>query len=174
MTHDAYEDTASLDISSSYDAHTFTLPFPGTGTEQYSLFLIATPGTWYNVTIHTNDVDDILDVKSFAPYNERTHRTNWGDLSDEFIDENPDFSIQFGAIADELYLEFTIDRGLAFEGHLWIEITPMDTYELVAPPPLTPAAGDILAMLGGIAVPLGIGAVVIVVVVVVYVKKFKK
>ena len=63
---------------------------------------------------------------------------------------------------------------LAFEGHLWIEITPMDTYELVAPPPLTPAAGDILAMLGGIAVPLGIGAVVIVVVVVVYVKKFKK
>jgi len=174
VTNDDYEDTASLDISSSSSSHNFTLEFPGTGTEQYSLLLNTTPGTWYNVTIHTNDVSSLSQVISYAPYNERTHYTNWGDLSDELQGSLPDLSIQFGAISDELYLEFTINRALAEEGHLWIEITPMETYELVAPPPLVGAGGDILAMLGGIAVPLGIGAVVIVVIVVVYVKKFKK
>ena len=50
----------------------------------------------------------------------------------------------------------------------------MDTYEFETFSPLAPAGLDVFGMLGGLAVPLGIGAVVIVVVVVVYVKKFKK
>lgn len=176
VTHENYKDTASLDISSSSSSHNFTLDFPVTGssTQQYSLLLNTTPGTWYNVTIGTNDVSSLSQVISYAPYNERTHYTNWGDLSDALQGSIPDLSIQFGAISDQIYLEFTINRALVEEGHLWIEVTPMETYELVSPPPLTGAGADILAMLSGVAVPLGIGAIVIVVVVVVYVKKFKK
>jgi len=174
VTYDDYVDTAFLDISSSSDAHNFTLPLVGTPTEQYALMLNTTPGTWYNVTIHTNDVSSLSQVISFGHYNERTHYTNWGDLSDELQGVLPDLSIQFGAIAGQLDMEFTINRALIEEGHLWIEITPMETHELVTPPPLAPVGADILSILGDIAVPLGIGVVVIVVVVVVYVKKFKK
>ena len=174
VTHDDFEGTASMDVSSSSDSHNFTLAIPGDGTEQYSLNLNVTPGTWYNVSIGTGDVNNLNSVVSYAPYNERTHYTNWGDLSDALQGSIPDLSIQFGAISEQMYLRFIVDRTLSAEGHLWIEITPMDTYELEAPPPLAPAGLDIFGMLGGLAVPLGIGAVVIVVVVVVYVKKFKK
>ncbi|MHA1615575.1 MAG: hypothetical protein ACTSYJ_12080 [Candidatus Thorarchaeota archaeon] len=174
VTHDTFEGTASLDVSSSAADHNFTLSIPGDGIEQYSLNLNVTPGTWYNVTIGTGDVNNLNSVVSYAPYNERTHYTNWGDLSDALQGSIPDLSIQFGAISDQMYLKFTVDRTLSTEGYLWIEITPMDTYELEAPPPLAPVGPDIFGMLGGIAVPLGIGVVVIVVVVVVYVKKFKK
>jgi len=173
VTHDDYEDTAFLDISSSSAGHNFTLPSTGTGTEMYSLLLNTTPGTWYNVTIGSNDVDTPFQVISYAPYNERTHYTNWGDLSDTLQGSLPDLSFQFGAISDEIYLEFTIDRNYVDPGYLWVEITPMETHQLDVEQ-ITPAGPDILGFLGAIAVPVAVGAGVIVVVYIVYVKKFKK
>ncbi len=174
VTHDDFEGTAFLDVSSSSADHNFTLAIPGDGIEDYSLKLNVTPGTWYNVTIGTGDVNNLNSVISYAPYNECTHYTNWADLSDALQGSIPDLSIQFGAISEQIYLKFTVSRALSVEGHLWIEITPMDTYEFETFPPLAPAGLDVFGMLGGLAVPIGIGVVVIVVVVIVYVKKFKK
>lgn len=172
VTYDDYVETASIDASTTSAEYNFTLEVPGDAIEMYSLFLNATTGTWYNVSITSNEVNS-FSVDSYVHYQDRTHFTGNGDLNDALQGSAPDWSFQFGAISNEVFLEFTINRNLA-DGHFSVEITPMETYQFEYPEELTPAGPDILGMLGGLAVPLGIGVVVIVVVVVVYVKKFKK
>ncbi|MGY5871852.1 MAG: hypothetical protein RTV72_06395 [Candidatus Thorarchaeota archaeon] len=173
VTHYYFEDTAIVDATTSSASHEFDFSDYTFAIESYALLVNTTPGTWYNVSISTINVDDLDQVTSFAPYNARTHFTNWGDLSDALQGAAPDWSIQFGAISDYIYLEFQIDRDNDDTGSFEIEIIPFDTHQLEHPNPLAPQGPDILAMLGGIALPLGIGVVIIVVVVVVYVKKFK-
>jgi hypothetical protein len=173
VTHDYFEDIQPIDASTGSGAYNFSLALPGDGIESYAVILNATPGTWYNVSIGTQDMSTLNVITSYAPLREYTYFTSHGDLNDELQNVGSDWSFQFGAITQTVWLEFDIIRTLSSEGHFWIQFTPMETYELEHPEPLTTASFDIFGMLGDLAVPLGIGAVVIVVVAVVYVKKFR-
>jgi hypothetical protein len=173
VTYDDYNATATLDVAGGAGAHNFTLAFPGESAEFYALELNVTPGVWYNVSIKTADAISFQWIEEHAPYDHRTHYIGWSDLSDNLIGTVSNMSIQFGAISDVAYLTMRVNRALVGEGFLWIQLTPLPTNAL-ALLPAPPAGGDLLALLGSIALPIGIGAVVIVVVAIVYIKKFKK
>ena len=173
---DNSEDDAipSIDASGSSAGYNFTLEYPGDMYESYLVILNVTPGTWYNISIMTGDVDNLLGAYMYEPYYGGTHDTPWVSLATTLQGTDPDWSIQFGAISDSVYLTVTVDRDLSDEGFLWIEATPLETHVFEAPTSLKPGSPDLLATLSGMALPLGITAIVIVVLVVVYVKKFKK
>ena len=171
VTYDNYIETASIDVSTSSNLYNFTLDASGSTSEMYSLLVNATTGIWYNVSITTNEVNGWT-VQSYVQYEDRTHYTGNGDLFDTRQGSAPAWAFQFGAISNEVYLDFTVNRNLA-EGHFSVEITPIETYQFEFPEALAPVGPDILGILGGIAVPLGIGVVVIAVVVVVYIKKYR-
>ncbi|MGY5865439.1 MAG: hypothetical protein RTV41_12610, partial [Candidatus Thorarchaeota archaeon] len=170
--NDYFVNIESLDVSTGAAAYNFTLPLPGSSTEFHGLLLNTTPGTWYNVSVKNADVSARSAVL-YSAYDGRTHATPWSDLNDEYIGVVSDFSFQFGAISDILLLELEIDRDQSIDGFLWVEITPMVTHQLDIEP-ITPLGPDLLAVLGGVAIPAIIGVGVIIVVYIVYVKKFKK
>jgi hypothetical protein len=173
VTYNDFNATATLDVTGGAGAYNFTLAFPGETAEYYSLELNVTPGVWYNVSIMTADASSIQWIQEYTPYDHRTHYIGWTDLNDALIGTVSNMSIQFGAISDFVYLDMRVNRALVGEGFLWVQLTPLPTNALeILPAP--PAGGDLLALLGSIALPLGIGAVAIVVVAVVYLKKFKK
>ena len=172
VTLDGYEEVASIDASTGAASYNFTLDVPGTTNEYFSLFVNATTGTWYNVSITSNQVNS-FSMWSYCKYVDRTHYTAVGDLNDALQGSAPDWAFQMGAISDSFYLEFNVNRNLV-DGHFSVEITPLPTINFEYPETLAPVGPDLLGVLGGIAIPLGVGAVVIVVVAVVYVKKFKK
>ena len=134
--------------------------------------LNTTLGTWYNVSIMTADVVGRGGIL-YSEYDGRTHSTSWTDLNDELVGSLADYSFQFGAISDYLFLQIDITRNQAIDGFLYVQITPMETNRLLVEP-VTPLGPDILGILGGVVLPVAIGAGVIVVVYIVYVKKFKK
>jgi len=174
VTYDDFDDTANLEVSSSSNSHNFTLVYPLVGgiNEYYSLELNTTPGTWYNVSIKSADVAVIGGYEIYTPYDHRTHHVDDVDLDDTEVGTITNWSFQFGAISDLVYLDMYILRDDSAEGFLWIEVTPLPTHALELLP--SPAAGgDLLALLASLALPVGIGAVIIVVVAVVYVKKYK-
>ncbi|RDE11351.1 MAG: hypothetical protein C4K48_11715 [Candidatus Thorarchaeota archaeon] len=173
ITYYDISDNASIDVTGGPGSHNFTLPLLGLGVEYYSVVLDTVPGTWYNVSIKTGDISGIPSISEMAPYDHRTHSIPYGDLNDALVGVLPAISIQFGAISDVAYLDLRVNRVLVEEGFLWIQVTPLPTHALeLLPHP--PVGSDLLAMLGAIALPVGIGVTVIVVLAVVYLKKFKK
>ncbi|TFG34753.1 hypothetical protein EU527_01490, partial [Candidatus Thorarchaeota archaeon] len=124
VTHYNFNGTTTLDAKTSAAHYNFTLGFPGDSSEIYSVFLNTTPGTWYNVSIKTGDVSALTNAYSYAPFMMNTHYTGWGDLSDALQGASPDWSFQFGAISDNIYLEITVSRSLITEGFLWVELIP--------------------------------------------------
>ncbi|MHA3963303.1 MAG: hypothetical protein AM325_007155 [Candidatus Thorarchaeota archaeon SMTZ1-45] len=170
--NDYYVTIEDLDVATGSASHNFLLPAPGGSNEIHGLMLNTTPGTWYNVSVMTDNVTGFNAVL-YSAYDGRTHQTPWGDLNDEYVGSVAEFSFQFGAVSDYLFLELDITRTPANDGFLWIQITPMETYPLLVEG-ITPLGPDLLAMLGGIAIPAAIGVGVIVVVYIVYVKRFKK
>jgi hypothetical protein len=173
-TDEYYNGVVTLDIRETADSNNFTLEFPGVSTEYYYLQMNTTLGTWYNVTLRSADVSS-CQATLYSHYDARTHSVAWTDLNDELTGPWPsDGSFQFGAISDSAVLTLQVGRSLIDVGYLWIEITPMETNHLEWLEPLGPAGPDLLGLIGGIAIPVAIGAGVIVVVYIVYVKKFKK
>ncbi|MHA2003195.1 MAG: hypothetical protein ACW960_03715, partial [Candidatus Thorarchaeota archaeon] len=168
---DFYNYTTSMDVSATADSHNFTLPAPGDPVEYYGIDLNVTVGTWYNVSILSADISN-FQATLFSEVDGRTHDVLWTDLNDALTGVLPNISIQFGAISRNTTLQIYAERG-ASDGFLWIRITPMVMHQLEFPE-ISPVAPDILAMLGGIALPAALGVGVIVVVYVIYVKKFKK
>ena len=166
-----YNDTTSLDVASTVDSYNFTLPLPGDSVEYYGVDLNTTKGTWYNVSIRTGDITTFT-ATLFSEVDGRSHDTSWNDLNDAQTGSLPEISFQFGAISDVSHLQIYTVRNLATDGFLWIQITPMVTHTLELPE-ISPVAPNILAILGSIALPVGLGVGVIVVVYVIYVKKFK-
>jgi hypothetical protein len=169
---DYYDYIELLDVATEAASHNFTLPLPGSSGEMYALLLNTTPGIWYNVSVMTADVSDV-NAGLFSAFDGRVHYIPWSDLNDEYVGTLADFSIQFGAISDQSLLELDVVRDLSIDGFLWIQITPMVTHQLDVKA-VTPPAPNILGLLGGVAIPLVVGAGVIVVVYFVYVKRFKK
>ena len=170
--NDYFVNIESLDVSTSAASYNFSLPLPGSSNEFHGLVLNTTPGTWYNVSVMSADIGGRF-VTLYSGYDGRTHTTGWTDLNDAYVGVTQDYSIQFGAISDNLLLEFQLTRNQAVDGFLYVLITPMETNPLVFEE-IAPLGPDILAVLGGVAVPAVIGVGVIVIVYIVYVKKFKK
>ncbi|MFX0056439.1 MAG: hypothetical protein ACFFAD_16035, partial [Candidatus Hermodarchaeota archaeon] len=166
-----YDDTRSLDVASTVDSYNFTLPLTGDTVEYYGVDLNTTKGTWYNVSIQTGDITT-FEAILFSEVDGRSHDTAWSDLGITQTGSLPAISFQFGAISDVSHLRIYTVRNLATDGFLWIQITPMVTHMLELPE-ISPVGPDILAILGAIALPVGLGVGVIVVVYVIYVKKFK-
>ncbi|MFW9882846.1 MAG: hypothetical protein ACFFEX_00550 [Candidatus Thorarchaeota archaeon] len=166
-----YDDTTSLDVASAVDSYNFTLPLPADSVEYYGVDLNTTKGTWYNVSIRTGEITT-FEAILFSEVDGRSHDTAWSDLSVAQTGSLPDISFQFGAISDVSHLRIYAVRNLGTDGFLWIQITPMVT-QLLELPEISPVGPDILAILGSIALPVGLGVGVIVVVYVIYVKKFK-
>jgi hypothetical protein len=174
VTYYNFNETTQLDVATDSGAYNFTLEYPAAFVgETYAITLNTTPGTWYNVSIKTADVNTIPWIEVHTAYHHGTHVIYWGALSDTLQGAVPNLSVQFGAINDVTALELRVNRALSAEGFLWIEVTPLPTHvlEMLPAPPVGP---DLFALLGSIALPVGVGAVVIVVVAIVYVKKFKK
>jgi hypothetical protein len=169
---DLYNDTAFFDVAVSADAHNFTLPLPGESSEFYALNLNTSAGTWYNVSIKSADASSLTAIL-FSNYDGRTHDMGWTDLNDNYVGSWPNMSLQFGAISNETLLQIQLSRNLGADGFLWIEITPLRTHSMEFQQ-ISSVGPDILAILGGVVLPVGVGVVVIVVVYIVYVKKFKK
>jgi len=172
---DFYMNIQNLDVNNTA-FYNFTLPFPGRPAESHGLMLNTTPGTWYNVSILTGTDVTGLTAELYSIYDERTHWVGWTDLSDYLVgsDSPPsDMGFQFGAISQQSFLEIQISRDQLADGYLWVKITPMETHPLMVEE-VTPLGPDILAILGGVAIPLAVGVGVIVVVYIVYVKRIKK
>jgi hypothetical protein len=165
-----YDHQITLDVSSSADSHNFTLSVPGIAVEYYGIKLVAAEGTWYEVSIKTDDVTG-LEYELYTAYDMRTHHIPSGDLGDTEIGTVADMSFQFGAISNDLFLDLRVTRPLAHDGYFYIEITPMTTHDLPEMDPIRASGGDLLAALGGVAIPVAGGAIVVVVVVVLYFKK---
>ena len=170
--NDYFVNVESLDVSTGAAEYNFTLPYPGDANELHGLMLNTTQGTWYNVSVMSGDIGGRTPTL-YSSYDGRTHSTSWTDLNDEYVGTLQDYSFQFGAISDYLFLEFDLARNQAIDGFLWVRITPIETHQLLVEP-VTPLGPDILAILGGVVLPVAIGVGVIVVVYIVYVKKFKK
>jgi hypothetical protein len=165
-----YDHQITLDVSSAADNHNFTLSVPGIAVEYYGIKLVAAEGTWYNVSMKTNDVTG-LQYELYTAYDMRTHHVPSGDLDDAEVGTVADMSFQLGAISDDLFLVVRVTRPLAHEGYFYIEITPLTTHELPQMDPVRASGGDLLAALGGVAIPVAGGVIVVVVVVVLYFKK---
>ena len=179
VTENQYNNTASdgvplINAATSSAGYNLTLGFPGIPNESYLLILNLTPGVWYNISIITADVSNLQNIYGYSPYYQSTYYLPWTDLNDEYQSSGGNYSVQFGAISDTMYLSVQVSRALIDTGFMWIEATPLKTHTFPAMEPLKAAGPNILAALGGVAVPLSVAAIVIVVVVVVYVKKFKK
>ncbi|MHA2080785.1 MAG: hypothetical protein ACW99H_06545 [Candidatus Thorarchaeota archaeon] len=170
--NDAFVNVENLDVATGAASFNFTLPLPGNPGEIHGLLLNTTPGTWYNVSVRNADVSGFSAVL-YSAFDGRTHSTAWSDLNDAYVGILSGFSFQFGAISDSLLLELDIARNQAIDGFMWVQITPMDTHQLVIKE-VTPLGPDILGFLGGIAIPVVVGVGVIVVVYIVYVKRYKK
>jgi hypothetical protein len=171
--NDYYVNILSLDVSTGPAAHNFTLPLPGTATEFHGLILNTTPGTWYNVSVMTGDIN-ARSGTLYSEYDGRTHTTDWTDLNDAISGPTvTDYAFEIGAISDNLFLELEMDRDLSNDGFLWVQITPLETHPIEFEQ-ITPLGPDLFGVLGGVVVPAVIGVGVIVVVYIVYVKKFKK
>jgi hypothetical protein len=174
-TNDLYMNVQDLDVSSTA-LYNFTLPQPGRPLEAHGLMLNTTPGTWYNVSILSGTDATDLSAELFSVYDGRTHWIGWTDLNDYLVgsDSPPsDMGFQFGAISEQSFLHIQISRDQLVDGFLWVKITPMETHPLLVEE-VTPLGPDILALLGGIAIPAAVGVGVIVVVYIVYVKRIKK
>ena len=169
---DYYDSIWLFDVRGGATDQNRTLPLPGSSTEMHPLFINATPGVWYNVSVKTADVTG-FSATLFSAYEGRVHTTQWNDLDDEVTGTLADLSFQFGAISDYLLLEIDIARDQSIDGFMWIQITPMVTHQLDVKA-ATPPGPNILGLLGSIGIPLAVGAGVIVVVYFVYVKRFKK
>jgi hypothetical protein len=65
-----------------------------------------------------------------------------------------------------------ISRNLGADGFMWVQLTPLPTPQLLTEE-ITPVGPNILAMLGGVALPAVVIVGIVVVVYIVYVKKFK-
>jgi hypothetical protein len=167
---DFYNYTTDMDVSTTSDTHNFTLPAPGDPVEYYSIDLNVTVGTWYNVSVRSADISN-FQATLFSEVDGRTHDVLWGDLSSTLTGTYPNISIQFGAISQNTTLQIYGERG-ASDGFLWIRITPMVMHQLEFPE-ISPVGPDILAILGGVALPAAAVVGIVVVVYVVYVKKFK-
>ncbi|MFW9966958.1 MAG: hypothetical protein ACFFEA_07375 [Candidatus Thorarchaeota archaeon] len=168
---DLYWDTTSMDVTTTVDSNNFTLPWTGDTNEWYGIDLNTTVGTWYNVSILSADVSN-FEATLFSEVDRRTHDIAWGDLDAAITGVLPDISFQFGAISETSHLRIYAERS-GSDGFLWIQITPMETHQLEFPE-ISPVGPDILAILGGIALPAALGVGIIIVVYVVYVKKFKE
>ncbi|MFW9805347.1 MAG: hypothetical protein ACFFFK_01300, partial [Candidatus Thorarchaeota archaeon] len=161
----------SLDVTAGAASTNITLLLPPIPSEDWAVWLNTTPGVWYNVTVKTGGLND-MDVGLFSLYAGMGHWTGWTDLDDTYVGSLSEFSFQFGAISDTLQMDLYTTRN-PVDGFVWLEITPMETTPLDIQPVTSPGP-NILALLGGVAVPLVVGVGVIVVVYIVYVKRFKK
>ncbi|NHI88570.1 MAG: hypothetical protein EAX87_03545 [Candidatus Thorarchaeota archaeon] len=170
--NDIYADIETLDVGAASAWTNFSLPLPGSGSGTYGLLLNTTPGTWYNVSVKTGDVTGFSSTLLSA-YDGRAHSTPWGDLNDEYVGNIADFSFQFGAISDNSLLSMAISRNLGVDGFLWVQLTPLPTPQLSVEK-ITPVGPNVLAMLGGVALPAAVIVGVVVIVYIVYVKKFKQ
>ena len=170
--NDFYKDFAVIDASAGADFHNFTLSALGDSVEYYGVYLNTTPGTWYNVSIMTNDVTGVQVVGLFI-VDMRTFNVPWSDLSYTYVGAPDDLAFQFGSIGDEAFFRVRVNRPLSGSGALWIQLTPLETNQLSEIGPIR-SGSNILAQLGGLAIPLAGGGIVIVVVAVLYFKKFKK
>ncbi len=167
-----YDGMTTLDVETAADHHNFTLGIPGSSAEYYGVQLTASEGTWYNVSIKTNDVTDV-EAELYSAYDQRTHHVGSADLDDSEVGTASNMAFQLGAISDDLFLVVRVTRPLAHDGFLYIEVTPFTMNELPEMDPIRAGGGDLLAALGGVAIPVAGGAIVIVVVVVLYFKKAK-
>jgi hypothetical protein len=170
--NDYFVNVESLDVSTGAAWVNLTLPLPGSSNEFHGLVLNTTPGTWYNVSVITADIGGRL-VTLYSSYDGRTHTTGWGDLNDAYVGLSQNYSIQFGAMSDNLFMEFQLTRDQTVDGFLYVRITPMETNQLVIEE-ITPLAPDLFGVLGGVVIPAVLGVGVIVIVYIVYVKKIKK
>lgn len=140
--------------------------------EYYCLKLNATRGTWFNISIISEDVTGFTS-ELFHNIGGRIHHTPWGDLDDNKVGTiGTELIFEFGALTDNPIFFFNLVRSLGSEGNLTVRIDPFVTNTLGDLPVLVPEfdlfAG--IAMAAPYIVVLGASVVVIVVV---YVKKFK-
>ena len=170
--NDYFVDIEGLDVSAGTASHNFTLEASAGGTEYYGLLANTTPGVWYNVTVTTSDVTG-FSIPIRSHYDRRVYLIPWSAISSTtYSGVIAEFTFQFGAISDSTFMDFFISRTGA-EGHIWVQLEPMETQQLLVEE-VTPLGPDILAMLGGVAIPAAVGVGAIVVVYIVYVKKIKK
>jgi hypothetical protein len=153
----------------------FTLGDPGEPTEVYMIEADCTPGTWFNVTYLTEDVDGIFDIIIYQRYDGCTYRLDLTDLTDTLTGTVARSEFEFGSISNELVMLFIVDRDLSFEGSLDVYITPYDMNTYTYPP--TPryigsaGAGGGTVDLGAVAIVAGVAGLAVVVVVIIFVAR---
>jgi len=140
--------------------------------EYYFLKLNATPGTWYNVSIISEDVDDFF-AELLHNMGGRIHVTPWSDLDDNEVGTiGSELVFEFGAMTENPVFFFDAQRTLSTDGNLTIRITPFLTNTIEDMPALV-ATSDPFAGIAMAAPYIAVGGIIVVVVVVVYLKKFK-
>jgi len=152
--------------------HVFDLALPGDINEYYYLELNATPGTWYNISIISEDVTG-FNAELLQNIGGRIHLTPWSDLNDNQVGSiGTELIFEFGAMIENPVFFFNIVRSLGVEGNLTIRIEPFLT-NLVEDFPALEVSYDLLAALAGALPIIVVGGIIVAVVIVIYVKKFK-
>lgn len=177
-----FNGTATMDASSGSASTSFPFDESQELYEYYLVHLTAAPNTWYNVSVASEDVDDI-EVSVYQPFHEYTQTIPWYHLDDTMVGTNTDFDVFFGTVSDDVYLSFFITRSAAVQpGYLNITLTPLVTnqlelidYESLSLPSVggnatIPPGTDWLAD-NGLVIAGGVGVVAVVVVVLVVLKK---
>ena len=171
ITDEYFTDMDTLNVGNGA-SHMFDLDLPGEINEYYYLELNATPGTWYNVSIISEDVSS-FNAELLHNIGGRIHVTPWGDLNDNQAGSlGTELIFEFGAMNSNPVFFFNLGRSLGVEGNLTIRIDPFVTNLVGDLPELVPTY-DALAALAGAVPIIAVGGIIVVVVVVVYVKKFK-
>ena len=173
VTEGYFTDMATLNVGNGA-SYVFDLALDGADAwEYYYLNLTTIPGTWYNVSVITEDVDD-FDFDLLHNIGGRIHVTPWDDLEDNQVGAiDTELVFEFGALTEHPVFFLDVFRTLSVDGNLTIRITPFLTNTLDDLPALV-ATADPLAGLIAATPYIAVGGIIVVVVVVVYVKKFKK
>ena len=156
----------------------FTLGDPGEPYEYYMIETTCTPGTWFNVTYLSEDVDTMEEIFIYQRYNGFSQRLDLSDLDDTHTGPVSHAQFEFGSISTDVLIIFYVDRDLSSEGSLDVIITPysMNTYRYPPTPRyMSPSgvAGGAGVDLGSLAVGAGVAGVAILVVVIIFVARKK-
>ena len=166
-----YNSTALISIDTGW--YNFTLGDPGDAYEYHVLMVNCSEGIWMNVSVYVEDVSD-WECSVYQAVDGRFQRLNWGSLDDTFVGSSSgESAFQVGSISDMLYFVFDVERILADEGRLDIEITQFLTNNFEFMPPVMyqgAAASGIDATTLTLVAGGGI-AIVAVVIVIIIVKK---
>jgi hypothetical protein len=153
----------------------FTLGDPGDASELYVVRLSAPRGVWMNFSVYAEDVTS-WSAYAYQDMNGCPQRLSWNDLDDLFVGSTAsEASFQMGSISEDILIAFKVERDLADEGSLDIQISPFETTAFENPPPVKYYSGAGAAVpIGGDWLLIGAGVAVVAVVVVVAVYYFRK